>query len=122
MLRAKTGETVFVLRDFRFSAALRPQKPWGVLGTGSPGRSVAGAATSIIFVATNTSLEKHNFVATNIGLSPDKCFVATNIGFVATNDVLVSTSRLLSQKRCACETKVLSRQACFCRDKRRVLS
>ena len=24
--------------DFRFSAALRPQKPYGLLGTGSPGR------------------------------------------------------------------------------------
>ena len=68
------------------------------IGGGGGELSLAGAATSIIFVATNTS-----FVPTKVCLSRQKYFSRqTKHNFAATN--------------------VLSQQAYFCCDKRRVFS
>ena len=92
--------------------------------------SLVGAATSIIFVATNTCLSRKVFLATNLIL-----FVATSLFFVATNTCLsqqnmpfVATKVCLSRqtklslsREIFVATKVLSRQAYICRDKRRVL-
>ena len=85
--------------------------------------SLAGAATSIFFVAT-----KHVFCRDKGVL-----FVATKYSFVATSvetsitvtqDVSVATNVILSQKIYALSRQkyVLSRQAYFCHEKRRVLS
>ena len=66
-----------------------------------PALSLAGAATSIFFVATNTCLSRQNtsFVVT-------KVFVATNV--CCHKHVFVATSMLLSrQKKCFVATKMI---------------
>ena len=103
------------------------------------GVSLAGVATSIIFVATKVLsrlthvrvLSQHSMlVATNI-FGSDKSFVTDFFVFVATKPFcccnkhnFVATSLLLSRQNTSfVATKAcLWRQACFCRDKRRVLS
>ena len=94
----------FLIRAARFGSAslTKFEIIWSIL-------SLAGAATSIIFVATNMcSRQCSSFVAIKVCLPRqnyvcrDKCFVAI--------------------KTCFFATKPLSRQAYFCGDKRRVLS
>ena len=77
--------------------------------------SLAGAATSIISVATKVlSRDKHVFVATNI------CLSRQYTSFAATK-ICLSRQTLFCRDNYVCvATKVLSRQAYFCRDKRRV--
>ena len=73
--------------------------------------SLAGTATSIIFVATKQVFCcDRNFVPTNIILSPQKMLVATKdkVNF--------------SRQNYVCRDKSLSREAYVCRDKRRLLS
>ena len=98
-----------------------------------PGVSLAGAATSIIFVATNPVFcpDKCMAVATRV-LSQQKC-VCRGTRFVATCLLLSRQKRvcrdtyLTQQNSCRDKhnfvaTKVLSRPEYFCRDRRRVLS
>ena len=94
--------------------------------------SLAGAATSIIFVMTNTCLLQQNmcFVVTKICLSQQN-FCHDKHVFVVTKHLLswqkVCLSRQTWQIFCHDKhnfvaTKVLSQQAYFCRDKRCPLS
>ena len=76
--------------------------------------SLAGAATSIIFVATKHVFcrDKIRFVATKLFFH-DKTFVRTNICFVATKNkhTFVATNTSLSRQACLCRSKHI------CRDK-----
>ena len=72
------------------------------------GGSLAGAATSIIFV----SLGKNMLVMT-------KCLSQLKIIFVTTN---ICHDKSFVMPKYFCATKLLSQQACFCCSKRRVLS
>ena len=106
--------------------------------------SLAGAATSIIFVATkvlstfvatNTCLsqqkyacrDKIMFVQTNILLSRQAYFCGDKHVFVAKNicrDITFVTTKIFCRDKhnFVATNIILSRQAYFCRDKRRVLS
>ena len=92
---------------------LRGDKEFPYSGVTKPFLSLAGAATSIIFVATNllsrqTRICRHkSFVATNTCLPPQK-FCRDKHVFAATKHVL--TKAFVATKLC------LSRQR-FCRDK-----
>ena len=109
------------------------------------GLSLAGAATSIILIATKVWLSRQKkkllrqkyFIATK-PLSR-QIFLATNIILSRQTRVCRYKTRLLSRQKYACHvktfvatntcllrqrfvaTKVLSRRAYFCRDKRRLL-
>ena len=78
--------------------------------------SLAGAATSIIFVMTKVCLLRHNFYTTNLLLLGQHVFVATKHVFCRDKSIFVTT-KVLSQQAYSCYNKrcVLLQQTCvFC--------
>ena len=90
---------------------------------------LAGAATSIVFVATNTCLSQHktSFVATKVlfvVVVVVVVVVVTSLQKYAccniSRQIFVATKVLWRQKYLVATNMILSRQAYFCRDKTRV--
>ena len=80
--------------------------------------SLAGAATSIIFVATKVCLPRQNFCCDKI-VCRDKTFDATNCDKI----MFVATKRLTRQEYfCRDKTRVLSRQIRICRNKSKLVA
>ena len=76
---------------------------------------MAGAATSIIFVATKQTRVCRD--KTHLSFVTKVCLPRQNTCFVRDKSMLATTKLCLSRQNI-----LLSRQAYFCRDKRRILS